>query len=240
MNGTLRRRTLAALLAFAAGSGGLAAAAEPDSTLFTTYSVATDLRSANWLVCGSTKESEGCYSSGSLGPFGHIGAMLESPPVRDANAVTRQIYVLDVANGSTADVVALFVYTKTDVVTAADDTVTVNLFRKIALPLVGGKTVTASMAANNAYLYAGTNQSMQAVIVDKHDWRSFTTLGAGSPSAPVASITADSYGYVTVTFSAPNTSFYVFGPAGEGEEDGGGPQFMLNDFNAVMPAAVPF
>jgi hypothetical protein len=238
MNAMLHRRALAALLAFAASSGGLAGAAEPDSTLFTTYSVSTDLRSINWLVCGSTKQSEGCFASGSLGPFGHIGAMLESPPVRDLNSVTRQIYVLDVANG-TADVVVLFVYTKTDVVTAASDTVTVNLFRKTALPLVGGKTVTASIAANDAYLYVGTNQSMQAVIVDKHHLKSFTTLGAGDPPAPVAAITADSYGYVTVTFGAPNTSFVVFGPAGDGKMSGGGGQFMLDDFNAVIPAVLP-
>ena len=238
MNATFRRCTLAALLAFAASSCASAADAEPDSTLFTTYSVTTDLTSAYWMVCGSTKQTEGCYASGSLGPFGHIGAMLESAPVRDANAVTRQIYVLDVANGTTNDV-ALFVYKKTDVVTADSDSVTVNPPRKIVLPLVGGKTVTASMAANDPYLYVGTNQSNQAVIVNKHDLRSFTTLGAGSPPAPVASITADSYGYVTVMFSAPNTSFYVFGPAGEYEEDGGGEQFMLDDFNAVLPAAPP-
>jgi hypothetical protein len=240
MHATPRRRTVAALLAFAAGSGGFAGAAEPDSTLFTTYSVATDLKSAEWIVCGSTKESEGCYADGSLGPFGHIGAMLESPPVSDGNAITREIYVLDVANGKAADVVALLVYTKTDIVTATDDSVTVNLHRKTELPLVGGKAVTASMAANNAYLYVSTNQSSQAVIVDKHDLKSFTTLGAGSPAAPVASITADSYGYVTVPFGAPNTSFAVFGPTGEFEEDGGGGQFMLDDFNAVIPAALPF
>lgn len=143
------------------------------------------------------------------------------------------------ANGTT-NVVALFVYKKTDVVTADSDTVTVNLARKIVLPLVGGKTVTAYMAANDAFLYVGTNQSDQAVVIDKHDLKSFTTLGAGSPPAPVASITADSYGYVTVTFGAPNTSFAVFGPAGEIEENGGGGEFMLNDFNAVIPASVPF
>src|ERR1700729_4004583 len=134
MHATPRRRTVAALLAFAAGSGGFAGAAEPASPLFTTYSVATDLKSAEWIVCGSTKESEGCYADGSLGPFGHIGAMLESPPVSDGNAITREIYVLDVANGKAADVVALLVYTKTDIVTATDDSVTVNLHRKTELP----------------------------------------------------------------------------------------------------------
>jgi hypothetical protein len=240
MNASLRRRTLAALLVFAAAPGGLAAAAEPDSMLFTTYSVATDLTSAEWMVCGSTKDSEGCFAIGSLGPFGQIGAMLESAPVTNGNAVEREIYVLDVANGSSGNVVALFVYTKTDVVTASDDTVTVALHKKLELPLVGGKTVTASMAENNAYLFVGTNQSTQAVIIEKHHLASFTTVGAGSPAAPVASITADGYGYVTVTFGPPNTSFYVIGPKGAFEEDGGGPQFMLDDLNAVIPPAPPF
>jgi hypothetical protein len=135
------------------------------------------------------------------------------------------------------------VYTKTDVVTAADDTVTVDLSRKISLPLVGGNAVTASMAANDAYLYVGTNQSTQAVSIDKHDLKMVTPIASGSPPLPVASITADSYGNVTVTFGAPGgqfSAFYVFGPTGAPEEDGGGAQFVLDDLNSVIPAALPF
>jgi hypothetical protein len=68
MNAALRRCALGALFAFAASSSALAADAEPDSTLFTNYSVNTELQSADWEVCGSTKQTEGCYASGTLGP----------------------------------------------------------------------------------------------------------------------------------------------------------------------------
>ncbi len=244
MDLTLRgRHMLAALLALTAGIGvPVGAATAPDSTLFTTYSVDSGLASVSWIVCGSTTQTEGCYSSGSLGPFGHVGALLESRPVTSGDTVTREIYVLDVATGSAADGVSLFVYLKKDVVTALYDTTTVSLDREISLPLVGGNTVTASMAANNSYLYVGTNQSTQAVSVEKRKWI-VTLVGGFSPPLPVAAITADSYGNVTVTFGAPGgefSGFYVFGPTGGELEGGGGSQFMLDDFNAVIPAALPF
>ena len=84
------RYVLTATLMFGAVSPALTeAATAPDSTLFTTYTAATDLQSANWVVCGSTAQSGGCYASGNLGPFGHIGAMLEGQPVVSGNSVTR-------------------------------------------------------------------------------------------------------------------------------------------------------
>ncbi len=82
-----------------------------DSTLFTTYS--GNLTSVNWVVCGSTAETEGCYASGSLGPFVGVGAMLESNPSVKGDVVKREIYVVD--SGS-ADSVKLYVYKKTDTV----------------------------------------------------------------------------------------------------------------------------
>jgi hypothetical protein len=97
------------------------------------------------------------------------------------------------------------------------------------------------MAANNPYLYVGTNKSMQAVTVARGTW-TVTTIGGFSPPIPVASITSDSYGYITVTFGAPNSTFsgfYVFGPTGAPQEDGGGATFMLNTSNAVTPVALP-
>jgi hypothetical protein len=237
------RYVLTATLMFGAVSPALTeAATAPDSTLFTTYSVATDLQSASWVVCGSTAQSEGCFSSGSLGSFGHIGAMLEGQPVVSGNTVTRDIYVLDVASGSSANGVSLSVYTKSDVVSSSYDQVTVTLKQTVALPLVGGSTVTASMAANNSYLFVGTNQSTQAVKMAKGQW-AVTPVGGFSPPLTVASIAADINGYVTVTFGAPggqSSGFYVFGPTGALQEDGGGPDFILNDLNAVVPAPLPF
>jgi hypothetical protein len=232
--------TLAALLV-SAGFAASAQAAAPDATLYTSYSVDSTLENADWVVCGATSQTSGCYASGTLGPFGHIGAMLESRPAVSGETVTRQIYVLDVESGSSRNGVSLFVYTKKDVVSATDDTVTVTHSRTISLPLVGGSGVKASMAANNPYLYVGTSKSTQAVTVDRSKW-TVTTIGGFSSPLPVASITSDSYGYITVTFGAPNSTFsgfYVFGPTGASEGDGGGATFMLNTSNAVTPVALP-
>jgi hypothetical protein len=187
-------------------------------------------------------ETDGCYGSGSLSTFGHVGAMLEGQPVVSGNTVTREIYILDTASGSNSTGVSLFVYTKTDVVSAFDDEVTVTPLQTISLPLVGGSSVTASMAANSSNLFVGTNQSTQAVRIVKDAW-TVTPVGGFSPPITVASITADPYGYVTVTFGTPGSQFsgfFVFGPTGASQEDGGGPNISLNDLNAVVPAPLPF
>jgi hypothetical protein len=236
------RSVLTTALMFGVVSPALTEAASPDSTLFTTYTVATSLQSANWIVCGSTAQSEGCYSFGELGPFGKIGAMLEGQPVVNGNTVTRDLYVLDVASGSSSNGVSLFVYAKSDVVSESYDQATVTLKQTITLPLVGGSTVTASMAANNSSLFVGTNQSTQAVKISKDQWV-VTPIGSGSPALPVASIGADINGFVTVTVGAPGgqfSGFAVFGPTGAPQEDGGGANFILNDLNAVVPAPLPF
>ena len=215
----------------------------PDATLYTTYSVATDLETASWVVCGSTAESEGCFGSGTLGPFGHIGAMLEGQPAVNGSTVTREIYVLDTASGTAANGVTLYVYTKTDVVSSSDDQASTTLTQTVPLPLlVGGSTVTAYMAANSVNLYVGTNQSTSAVSIVKDQWTT-RSIGGFSPPLTVGGITANAYGYVTVTFGAVGgefSGFYVFGPTGAPEEDGGGAQFSLNNINAVVPAALPF
>jgi uncharacterized membrane protein len=97
------------------------------------------------------------------------------------------------------------------------------------------------MAANNAYLFVGTNLSTQAARVDKRDWN-VTAVGGFSPPLTVAAITANSYGYVTVAFGGPGEEFtglYIFGPTGAVVQDGGDAGFLLNDINAVIPVALP-
>ena len=83
----------------------------------------------DWNVCGSLPGSSGCYGSGTLGPFGKIGALMEGEPKTDrsANTVTRAIYVLDYHSGPNQNEVVLYVYTKVDTITADSDTVTVTL-----------------------------------------------------------------------------------------------------------------
>lgn len=210
----------------------------PDAGLYTSYFFDSGFQNLTWIVCGSTQQSEGCFDSGSLGPFGNVGAMLESDPIVNANTVTRAIYIVDSnSNGG----VQLYVYKKTDVVTASFDTTTVTLIKNIPLPLSGGSTVSCSMAANKQFLFIGTNQSPQAVEVQKSNLR-VSSIGGFSPPVNVTSITSNSYGYVTVTFggfTGGESGFYQFAPNGEGVGDGGGAWFMLDTALGVSTSNLP-
>ena len=213
----------------------------PDATLFTTYSVSTDHKNVTWVVCGSTQNTEGCYDSGSLGPFGYIGAMMESAATvnRTTNTVTRFIYVLDIASGSNLKGVQLNVYKRTDSVTPNFDTTTVTPFKTLPLSIIGGNTAHASMAANNNFLFVGTNRSPAAVEINKHTFTTSSIPGF-SPPINVAAITANQYGYVTVTFGSltGESGFVVIGPDGGEREDGGGADFMLGTQQAFLSSTL--
>jgi hypothetical protein len=229
-----------ALACFAVSRSAVAQSGPPDATLSTKYTIDSTHTSVGWSVCGSTQQTVGCYASGSLGPFGKIGAMIEGNQSTNlsTNTVTRDIYVLDVASGSNLNGVELYVYTKTDTVTPSFDTVSVTLSKTVSLPLVGGALALASMAANNKFLFIGTNRSPQAVEVQKGTFSITETAGGFSPPINVSAITADKYGYVTVTFGSFNPSkengFIVFGSDGRAREIGGGASFMLNTVQAVL------
>src|SRR6266404_6238816 len=222
--------------------GGVPAApaAVIDATLYTRYSTDIAHTTVNWNVCGSLPGSSGCYGSGSLGPFGQIGALLEGEPKTDriANTVTRAIYVLDYKSGPNQNEVVLYVYTKVDTITTHSDTVTVTLSQTISLPLVGGLfngTNYPAMAANKQFLFFGTRQNPVAVEINKRTF-SVTQLGGFSPPINIFGITADDYGYVTLSFgkfNTSNTAFIVVGPDGSDVEDGVGSQFMLNTDQAI-------
>lgn len=222
-------RTLAAitLLAIAAALPLQAQnAARPDSTLFTTYSIYPGYGFGplvDWVVCGSTADSEGCYTSGQIGPFVAVGAMLEGNPSVSGNAVTRALYIVDSGDAT----VKLYVYTKTDTVTASYDTVTLTLTDTVSLPLTGGSDVTTSMAANGSFLFIGTNQSTEPVKIRKSN-RAVSKLDI--ISGGVTFITSNQYGYVTV---AQSEGFAVYGPNGALEEYGGGSQFVLGTTQAM-------
>jgi hypothetical protein len=243
MSQTCARYTLAAILFFAFAAAipfhaqGIAPTTPPDSTLFTTYTLFTSggQTTANWIVCGSTAQTSGCYASGSLGPFVGVGAMMEGIPSVKSNVVTRAIYIVDSGDASS---VKLYVYKKTDTVTSQSDTVSVTLLKTVDLPLTGGSTAVVSMAANPGFLLIGTDQSPQAVEVKKSNL-SVTQLGGFSPPINVTAITADQYGYVTVTqgTSAFPSGFTVIGPNGSLQEDGGGTDFMLGTMQGVVPTA---
>ncbi len=241
-----RSRTLSTTLLLAAISlflSALPAAAQTpaalDATLFTTYSINSGFQNVSLIVCGSTAESEGCYGSASLGPFGKAGALIESTPATKASTVTRFIYVVDSAVGGTA--VNLVVYKKTDTITSSSDTVSVTLFKTISLPLTGGTTAITSMAANPKFLFIGTDQGEQAVMVQKSNL-AVTKVGVYIIGPNVTAITADQYGYVTVTqgdFTTFPNGFTVFGPTGAEQEDGGGADFMLSTTAGVTTANLP-
>jgi hypothetical protein len=210
-----------------------------DGTLFATYSVTSDRTHVSLSVCGSLPGSEGCYGGADLGPFNSVGAVLEGLPSTDktTNTVTRDIYVLDTAAGPNKVGVSLYVYSRTDIISGSNDSIVVVLTDTVALPLIGGTSATASMAANRGQLYIGTNKSPQAVAVLKKTL-AFTRVGGFSPPVNVSSITANEYGYVTVTFGSfngTNNGFYVFGPDGSGQEDGGGAAFTVGTAQAVRP-----
>jgi hypothetical protein len=207
-----------------------ALAAPPDAGLFTQYDFASDFSSVSYLVCGYLPESDGCYGFGTLGPFGHVGAILEGVPSIQGDSVQRGIYVVDVAGGTSGNEVILYHYLKTDTITSATyDTITTKLDNKVPLPLVGGVSVRCSMAANADFVVIGTDQSTQAVVLAKGSF-ALQTVGGFSNAPTVTSITSDAYGYVTVSFGGGSVipGFIVIGPKGGGEEDGGGESYLAS------------
>jgi len=227
---------ICACLSYAQEDGVPAApAASIDAGLYTKYSTDIAHTTLNWAVCGSLSGSSGCYGSGSVGPFGQIGALLESEPKIAGNTVTRAIYVLDYKSGPQQNEVVLYVYTKVDTITTDTDTVTVTLSQTITLPLVGDFPAQTSMAANKRFLFIGTDLSPQAVMVDKRTF-SVTQLGGVSPPLNIFAITANPYGYVTQSFGSfgtPGTSFIVLDSNGNVVEDDVGSQFLLNTLQAI-------
>ncbi len=168
--------------------------------------------------------------------------MIEGNPSVSGNTVTRMIYVVDTASGTSGTGVTLNAYKKTDTVSSTADTVKVTLVKSVNLPtLTGGITATCSMAATPTLLFIGTNLGQQAVYVKKSNF-SVTPVGLYIIGPPVTSITVDKYGYVTVTqgdFTSGTNGFTVFNSTGTAEEDGGGAEFMLDTTAATSTANLP-
>jgi len=218
-------------------------ATAPDAGLYISFFTGAGYQNVTWVVCGSTAQTEGCYDSGSLGPFGRAGAMIEGNPAVNVstNTVTRAIYVVDIGAGSSGNGVKLNVYKRTDVITSTFDTTTITLTRTITLPLTGGSTALCSMAANTGFLFIGTDQSPSGVRVQKNNL-AVTQIGGFDPPINVTGVTADKYGYVTMTFggfTSGENGFVQFGPNGQGVADGGGAWFMLNNTAGLSTTTLP-
>jgi len=221
-----------------------AAAAGPiDAGLYTTYSFYNGFVTVDWVVCGQTHGWYGCYASGSLGPFGNVGALIEGDPSTSGNTVTRDFYIVDVGTGTGVKTINLYIYKKVDTITPPTDSVTITLSKTVQLPLVGGTGASCFMAANSSFLFIGTNRSAQAVSVNKSNF-AVKELVEGAVGVNVSSITADKYGDVTVTQgngagNPPVFAFSVFGPNGELEEDGGGASYILNTTTGLSTSRLP-
>jgi len=185
----------------------------------------------SWVVCGSLSGGTGCYGAGSLGPFGHMGSVVESAKVYDIRegTVTRFLYLVDSAYGSGQTGVALNVYQRVDTIAGAYVTTTFTLKKTISLSLIGGSQAVVYMAGNKGYLVIGTSNSTEALQVNK---RTLAITPLGIISGAPFSITADNYGYITVTSV---NGFFVIGPDGSLQEDGGGTPFMINALIGTQP-----
>ena len=60
--------------------------------MYTSYYFSSGYKTVSFFVCGSVPGSDGCYGTGSLGPFGHVGAMIEGGVHTVSNVVNRDIY----------------------------------------------------------------------------------------------------------------------------------------------------
>jgi hypothetical protein len=202
-----------------------------DSGLFTTYTTDGPKTTLYWVVCGTIGKDSGCYGSGQLGPFGQIGSVVESAQVINIRegTVTRFLYVVDQAYGSGQNDVELYVYKRIDTIASGNDHTTFTLKKTISLPLVGGSQAVVFLAANKGYLVSGTSNSTVPVEINKS---TYVITPLTIISQIPTSITADNYGYVTVTSA---NGFFVLGPDGALQEDGGGSPFMINDLLGTQP-----
>ena len=69
----------------------LQATAAPDSTLNTSYFFDSNYQNFTLVVCGSTAQTEGCYGSARLGPFGSVGALIEGNPSVNLKTSTSRV-----------------------------------------------------------------------------------------------------------------------------------------------------
>jgi len=224
------------------GENGVGAAPPPpDAGLYTTY----ELGSSNtviWGVCGSVFGGDGCVRGGSLGPFGKVGAMMETSAFFDmsTDTVTRWIYVVDIGSGSAHNGVRLYVYKKTDAFAGGKYVPSVTSVTNIPLPLVGGNIAKCFMAANFGFLFIGTEQSQQAVKIQKSTL-AVTDIGGTIPPTNVTGITANNYGFVTVCFGG-NGCFAggggpLYGP--DGSPKGTSSGLMLNSITGADAVVLP-
>jgi hypothetical protein len=210
-----------------------------DAAFFTIYDFDLDYKTISFSLCDTNPGGVGCSNAQSLGPFGRVGSMVEGYPTTVGNVVTRNLYVVDVAAGSTGFEVHLSVYKKADTISEAGGTSTIKLTKTVTLPLLGGATAVSFMAADRDYVFVGTDQEGMAVKVHKNSLA--ITIVSVFGTGKVFSITADDYGYVSV--KAVQTDWkhiasWQFNPSGE-LVDTGGSSVLLNSTTGYSTPTAP-
>ncbi len=229
----LMRRALLVSLLILHGSIGYAATI--DAGLYTYYTIPDKAgNQLNWEVCGSVGTTSGCYGAGTLSPFGKIGSIIEGKKSYSVSkgTVTRYLYVMDGEYGSGQDGVAVYAYKRVDTITADTASTTFTLEKTLALPLTGGSSAVIYAAGNADYLVIGSSLSTLPAEVTK---KTYAIYNGGAVSGAPISITADDYGYITVT---TESDFYVIGPNGQALQDGGGTPSMVNTLIGILPIYV--
>lgn len=95
----------------------------------------------------------------------------------------------------------------------------------------------AFMAANPKFLFVGTDQNGIVAQVTKTN---LTVKQLGGVNPVLGAITADNFGYVTVTWGPSGSpSYNIFAPNGGQQFAGGGGEVTLNTIQAIQPSAVP-
>lgn len=193
-----------------------------DDHFYTYYSIKDKGKIVAYYVCGQY----GCGAAGQFVNFRRACAVMEGTPITKKNVVTRALYVFDKGK-TTTDPAMLDVYTKTDTISAdgISDTVQVTLQAQVSLGFTAGSKAHCAMAADDSFVFVGTNIS-EAVTVDKNAL-SVNPTGMGN----VASITADDRGYVTISSTEGNYEIY-YTNGGPLQSGGGGPFEMANAHNA--------
>jgi hypothetical protein len=193
--------------------------------------------------CGSTPTSSGCFGSSTLGPFGNIGAVLGGVITWRDDTLSQHIYVLDAAAGAHQTEVVLYDYLKTDAYdpTTGNVVAGAKLVKSASLPLTGRPKTRSWLAGSGDFLFAGTSASTVGAVIQTGTLDS-SSYGGFSPPVGVGSITVDDYGYVSLVFgqaSNPVSGFYLLNKDGEGEEDGGGTEYVVNSLVGLNAEALP-
>ena len=226
----------------------------PDAGLFRMYALDATRSTVSYSFCGTLSGSSGCYASGSLGPFGRVGAMLEGLPTSDptTHTVRRDVYIVDQAvRGSSSKMMRLYDYRLAEVVDAPNVSVTATRIKTIDLPVIGGVDAKTYLGASGNYLWIGSNQDPSSTSVSRVDWSVSSTV-AFDPPINASLVSVDAYGFVTMTFGDTQNGingFFVTDGKGKLAQDGGGPDFTLgttrglsiSDGNLAIgnPAAMP-